>query len=155
MLHVYCPINHSIICSCHYGWHFAFLSIGNWNEQYWHTYTELQILALSKLCQIRSATVDGPWEAALYAAQFQRFSLCWVLMMARAAPQLPATLPATPVNRRLWGYHKDLRITIKDFLGKCQVHPWHELTIAIWAALHVIIVTSWATCIKAFWHQRS
>lgn len=40
------------------------------------------------------------------------------------------------------GYHKDLRITIKDFLGKCQVHPWHKLTTAIWAALHMIIMTS-------------
>lgn len=142
MLHVYSPINHSVICSCHYGWYSAFLSIGNWNEQYWHPYREVQILALSKLCQTMSARVEGPWEAALCTAQLQWFSLCWMLTMGCAAPQLPAIPPASPLSRGLWGYHKDLRITIKDFLGKCQVHPWHELTTAIWAALHMIITTS-------------
>lgn len=98
---MYCPINHSVICSCHYGWYFAFLSTDNWNEQYWHPYTEVQILAFSKLCQAKSARVDGPWEAAPCTAQFQWFSLCGLLTMGRDAPQLPAAPPATPVNRKL------------------------------------------------------
>lgn len=113
MPHEYCPINHSAICSCHWGWYFAFLSIDNWNEQYWHPYTELQILALSKLCQSDSARADRPWEAAPGTAQFQWFSLFWLLMVGPAAPQLPAAPPATPLNGKLWrvpqrppNYHK-------------------------------------------------
>lgn len=118
MIHIYCPISHSVICSCHYGWYFAFLSSDNWNEQYWHPYTELQILALSKLCQTGSARVDRPWEAAPCIAQFQWFSLWWLLTTGCAAPQLPATPTATPVNRRLWGVPQRLQNYHKGFSGK-------------------------------------
>lgn len=118
MLHVYRAISHSVICSCHYGRYFAFLSIDNWNEQYWHPYTELQILALSKLCQAKSARVDRPWEAALGTAQFQWFNLWWLLMMDHAAPQLPANPSAIPVNRRLWGVPQRPQNYHKGFSGQ-------------------------------------
>lgn len=133
----------SVICSYHYGWYFAFLSIDNWIEQYWHPYTGLQILALG---------------TALYRAPFQRFTLCRCCFFWRRALLLHSCLQPPLRHTSITGcggYRKDLRITIKDFLGKCQVQPWHELTTVIWPGLHVIIMTSWATCIRASRSRRS
>lgn len=119
MLHVCSPINHCVICSYHYGWYFATSSTGNWIEQYWHPYTELQILALGYACQSRQALGKCPMHSSVPG-----FTLClcwlfwrWALLLHRCLQPL---LPHKSIAG-CGGYHKDLRITIKGFLGKCQV----------------------------------
>ena len=102
------------------------------------------------------ARVDGPWETAPYTAQFQWFTLCLCWFFWRWALLLHSCLQPLLPHKSIagcGGYHKDLRITIKDFLGKCQVQPWHELTTAIRPGLHMIMMTSWATCIRASWSR--
>lgn len=154
MLHVYCPINHRGVRSYRYEWYFTFLIIGNWIEQSWRPHIELQILALGYVCQSRQARGNSPVHGSVPVGHSP--CLCWFFQRWALLPHgcPPPLLPLTSVGG-CGGYHTDLKITIKDFLGKCQVWPWHELTTAIWPGLCVIIATSWATYIRPSWSRRS